>query len=149
MDLISNHGVERCDWLVWTPPVSDLLTTLDNPQYREHKLLSGQTHVTFTVNLVDVKNYKEGPYNVYNANLDRKTEHGVTSDGDWRGLLSPGAQTEEGVERYRGESRRRLRTLRSLQLSRQECSVEQCNRALEQHYANITGITPHIVQTVR
>ena len=149
LELVSNHGVERCGWLVWTPPVSDLLTTLDRPQYREHKLLSGQTHVTFTVNLVDVKNYREGPYNVYNANLDRKTEHGVTSDGDWRGLLSPGVQSEEGVERYRRESRGRQRTLRSLQLSREECSVEECNRALSHHYTNITGTQPSIVQTVR
>ena len=65
--------MERCDWMIWTPPVGDLLPILHTPSYREQNLLNGQTHVTFTVNLVNVRNYPEGPYNVYNANLDRKT----------------------------------------------------------------------------
>ena len=29
VDLFTNHGTEKCDWLIWTPPVSDLLTTLE------------------------------------------------------------------------------------------------------------------------
>ena len=53
------------------------------------------------------------------------------------------------MERYRRESRRRERTLRSLQLSRGRCSEAECNQVLAQHYKNITGYTPDIVTTVR
>ena len=148
VELHSNHGRETCGWLVWTPPVGTLLETLDTPTLREEKLLSGQTHVTFTVNLANVRNYKEGPYNVYNANLDRKTEHGVTSDGDWRALINPYSQSEEGIKHYRKENKRKERTLRSLQLSRRECSLAQCNQVLSQHYANLTGFIPEIVHTI-
>jgi len=148
MDLYTNHGVEKCDWLVWTPPVNDLLTTLESPKYKEKELLSGQTHHTFTGNLINQRNYIEGPYNVYVANLDGKTERGVIADCDRSALLNPEIYTEAGLEKYKQEHREKERTLISLQLSREECSQIECNLALTQHYRNLTGQDPDIVHTV-
>ena len=47
LELQSNHGVEVCDWLVWTPPIQSLLNTLETPTYKENKLLKGQTNESF------------------------------------------------------------------------------------------------------
>ena len=148
LELQSNHGVEVCDWLVWTPPIQSLLNTLETPTYKENKLLQGQTNESFTVSLVKVKNWIEGPYNIYTDNLNLKTNHGVIGEGDYKGMTSALVQSEAGLQQYRRKNKYRVRTLRSSQLnSRKACSLTECYHVLRNHFKNTTGFDPQIIQS--
>ena len=117
LELESNHGLEVCSWLVWTAPIQSLLNTLETPTYKENKLLKGQTNESITVSLVNVKNWIEGPYNIYTENLDLQTNHGVIGEGDYKGMTSSLVQSEAGLQQYRRENKHCVRTLASAQLS--------------------------------
>ena len=148
LELQSNHGVEVCDWLVWTPPIQSLLNTLETPTYKENKYLQGQTNESFTVSLVKVKNWIEGPYNIYTDNLNLKTNHGVIAAGDYQGMTSALVQSDAGLQQYRRKNKHRVRTLRSSQLnSRKACSLPECYNVLRNHFKNTTGFDPQIIQS--
>ena len=101
----------------------------------------------FEVSVVNVRNWFEGPYNVYNDNIEKKAEHSVIGEGDFQGMISPLVQTKEGMLQYQDENKIYKRTLRSVQLSREACRLRECKRILENHYQNITGYNPEIVET--
>ena len=148
LELESNHGVEVCSWLVWTAPIQSLLNTLETPTYKENKLLKGQTNESITVSLVNVKNWIEGPYNIYTENLDLQTNHGVIGEGDYKGMTSSLVQSEAGLQQYRRKNKYRVRTLRSSQLnSRKACSLTECYHVLRNHFKNTTGFDPQIIQS--
>ena len=97
---------------------------------------------------MNVKNWIEGPYNVYTDNLNLKTNHGVIGEGDYKGMTSSLVQSEAGLQQYRRENKYRVRTLASAQLSsREACDLPECYKVLRNHYKNITGFDPQIIQS--
>ena len=101
-----------------------------------------------SLSLVNVKNWIEGPYNVYTDNLNQKTNHGVIGEGDYKGMTSSLVQSEAGLQQYRRENKHRVRTLASAQLSsREACDFPECHNVLRNHFKNITGFDPEIIQT--
>ena len=148
LELQSNHGVEVCDWLVWTPPIQSLLDTLDNPTFEENRLLQRQTSETFTVSLLNVKNWNEGPYNVNIDSLNLKTNCGVLGEWDNKALTSSLVQSEAGLQQYRRENKYRVRTLATGQLyCREACDLPECYKVLRNHYKNVTGYDPQIIHS--
>ena len=103
---------------------------------------------SLTVSLVKVKNWIEGPYNIYTDNLNLKTNHEVIGEGHYKGMTSSLVQSEAGLQQYRRENKYRVRTLASAQLSSKEaCDLPECHNVLRNHFKNITGFDPEIIQT--
>ena len=147
VEIQSNHGVEECDWMIWTPEIHDLVESLEKPSVDEERLLTGQSLYSFASNIINVRNHRGGPFTTYDDNIEQKKQNSVAIDGEWMGLLRKVDQTEAGIERYIQESSSVTRTLISYQFSRAGCTSDECNRIVSRHYNNLTGFQPHIVHT--
>eukprot|EP00092_Neocalanus_flemingeri_P103159 GFUD01131981.1.p1 GENE.GFUD01131981.1~~GFUD01131981.1.p1 ORF type:complete len:527 (-),score=102.25 GFUD01131981.1:408-1988(-) len=125
---------EHCDFMIWTPPMSDLLRTLTDTRHEEYNLFKGLKPEFLTASLVDMRNsVRNGPYSAFMYNLDRKVEGGVTGEASMMGFLTPDIGTPEGIAEYNG-NQSQLLTISVLQLGK-ECQDEKTlNQILQDHY---------------
>ena len=99
----SKMETESCDFLVWTPPMTDLLRVLRDPSDEEQRLFSTLQPEYFTASLIDTKDgIRHSPYTAYMEQWTARPEHGVLVDFDFSGLITPGIQTPVGLATYNG-----------------------------------------------
>lgn len=81
------------------------MKVLEYPTREVLRLFSSLTPEIFTVNLVTIEDsVRQGPYTTYLDNLLGKVDHAVTGSLDMAGILSLGADIEEGVKKYNMET---------------------------------------------
>ena len=131
----SKMETESCDFLVWTPPMTDLLRVLRDPSDEEHGLFSTLRPEYYTASLIDTKGgVRHGPYTTYMEQWKTRPEHGVIVDADLSGLLTPGIRTPEGLTTYNGLDG--VQTRSSLQLGKNKSSEAELKAILKDHYMN-------------
>ena len=131
----SRIETESCDFLIWTPPMSELLRVLRDPSAEEQRLFSTLQPEYFTASLVDTKNgVRHSPYTSYMEQWKRRPEHGVLVDVDFSGLLTPGIRTPEGLAAY--NNRGGLQTRSCLQIGKTKSSEAELKAILKEHYMN-------------
>ena len=73
---------ESCNFLVWTPPMRDLLRVIKNPSVEEQRLFATLQPEYLTASLHDTTGgVRHSPYTAYMEQWKTKLEHGVLVDG--------------------------------------------------------------------
>ena len=84
----SRMETESCNFLVWTPPMIDLLRVLKDPSAEEQRLFATLQPEYFTASLHDTTGgVRHSPYTAYMEQWKTKPEHGVLVDGDFSGIV--------------------------------------------------------------
>eukprot|EP00092_Neocalanus_flemingeri_P048583 GFUD01055484.1.p1 GENE.GFUD01055484.1~~GFUD01055484.1.p1 ORF type:complete len:620 (-),score=86.20 GFUD01055484.1:6-1865(-) len=124
---------EFCDFLIWTPEVSQLLRSLDMPTEEEKHLLGSLTPEVFYAHLINVEGgVRHAPKHAFMANVLSKEDYAVTWTADTAGLLTPGIKTPEGMAKYNSDTG--LRTLYALHApSKHYTSEEFLKRKMRDH----------------
>ena len=131
----SKMETESCDFLVWTPPMTDLLRVLRDPSDEEQRLFSTLQPEYYTMSLIDTKDgIRHSPFTAYMEQWKTRPEHGVIVDADLSGLLTPGIRTPEGLAAY--NNLKGLQTRSCLQLGKNKSSEEELKAILKEHYMN-------------
>ena len=89
-DRLQKHvQMEFCDFLIWTPPMPDLLGVLSRKTPREMNLFGGLKSHVYTASLMRSKNTRRNsPITWYRENLIKKIDYSVTADMEIAGTLS-------------------------------------------------------------
>ena len=123
-----------CDWMVWTPPMQEMLKVLDQPTSEEKTLFKNMQAATFTTSLINIEGAaRNGPYQGYMKNLVGPETHQVTADFDMLGVKRPDIQTTEGLSSYNGDIKA-SQTRAVVQMGLGPASKEELNRLLREHY---------------
>ena len=131
----SRMETESCDFLVWTPPMADLLRVLKDPSLEEQRLFSTLQPEYYTASLIDTMDgVRHSPYTAYMEQWEKRPEHGVLADIDFSGLLTPGIQTPEGLAAY--NNLEGLQTRSCLQIGKKKSSEADLKDILKEHYMN-------------
>ena len=131
----SRMETESCDFLVWTPPMTDLLRVLRDSSDEEKRLFSTLQAEYYTMSLIDTKDgVRHSPFTAYMEQWKTRPEHGVIVDADLSGLLTPGIRTPEGLAAY--NNLKGLQTRSCLQLGKNKSSEEELKAILKEHYMN-------------
>ena len=92
-DSMSKEHTEDCGFLIWTPPMPDLLQYLSRPTEKETSLFSSLTPHIFVSSLIKSHDKINNlPIAYYRENLDGKIEGAVTSDMDVEEILNHSEQ---------------------------------------------------------
>ena len=88
-DSMSIERTEDCGFLIWTPPMPDLLQYLSSPTTMETSLFSSLTPHIFVSTLIKSGQGKipTSPILYFRENLEGKIEGAVTSDGDMERIV--------------------------------------------------------------
>ena len=87
-DSMSKEHTENCGFLIWTPPMPDLLQYLTRPTQEETRLFTSLTpHIFVSTLIKGQKNMPNSPKIFFRQALEDKIEGGVTSDGDIETVL--------------------------------------------------------------
>ena len=88
-DSKSKEYTEDCGFLIWTPPMPDLLQYLSRPTEKETSLFSSLTPHIFVSSLIQIQDKIPNlPIAYYRENLESKIEGAVTSDMDVEEILN-------------------------------------------------------------
>ena len=119
---------EHCDFMVWTPPMTDLLKVLHYPTRNEWDLFSQLQATVTTASVFTSKGLvRHTPYTVFMENVvRRRPEHEVTACFDWEGIASKPNVTEYDQERG-------LLTMVCLQQGGSRTSRQLVEEKLRQH----------------
>jgi hypothetical protein len=100
---------EMCDFMIWTPPMSELLRVQQHSTKQERQLFSGLRPAIYIASVVDSKGeVRHGPGTVFMANVNTKAENGLMVLVDTAGIQdNPDISTAEGLARYNNLGRRR------------------------------------------
>jgi len=135
LQMIKNNSQEEvfCDWMVWTPPMPELLKVLDQPTAEEQALFHTLTSATFTNSIINIEGAaRNGPYQGYMENLAGPENHTVTADLDLLGVKLPDIQTEEGLAKYNSDKGFQTRAV--VQMGKDPTSKAELNQILIEHY---------------
>ena len=131
----SRMETESCDFLVWTPPMTDLLRVLRDPSDEEQRLFSTLQPEYFTASLIDTMDgIRHSPFTAYVEQWKARPEHGVLVDMDFSGLITPGIRTPEGLDAY--NELEGLLTRYCLQLGKKKPNEADLKAILKEHYMN-------------
>ena len=131
----SRIETESCDFLVWTPPMADLLRVLKDPSDEEQRLFSTLRPTYYTASLIDTEDgVRHGPHAAYMEQWKTRPEHGVIVDVDFSGVLTPGIKTPEGLAAF--NNLKGLRTRYCLQLGEKKSNKADLKAILKEHYMN-------------
>ena len=136
-DRYSAHQIEKCNFLIWTPPMPELLSYLDETSTDEFELFNPLSAHVFVSTLFKAKNtILNKPYSVYRETLDEKLDGEVNADLDIEGVLN---YCDRGcslnMSQY-DETTSAEKVLFALQLRRNMTSIEDSNSILKNHYEN-------------
>ena len=131
----SRVETESCNFLVWTPPMTDLLRVLRDPSLEEQRLFSTLQPEYVTASLIDTEDgVRHSPYTAYMEQWKARPEHGVLVDVDFSGLITPGIQTPVGLATYNGLEG--IQTRYCLQLGKKKPNEADLKAILKEHYMN-------------
>ena len=131
----SSIETELCDFVVWTPPMRELLRVLKDPSDEEQRLFSSLQPEYFTASLVDTKDgVRHSPYTAYMEQWKTRPEHGVLVDADFSGFVTPGILTPQGLAAY--NSLEGIQTRSCLQIGKNMSSEAELKAILKEHYMN-------------
>ena len=136
-DRYSDHQIEKCNFLIWTPPMPELLNYLDETSTDEFELFNPLSAHVFVSTLFKAKNtILNKPYSVYRETLDEKLDGDVNADLDIEGVLN---YCDRGcslnMSQY-DETNSAEKVLFALQLRRNMTTIEESNGILKNHYEN-------------
>lgn len=136
----SRVGSEECGFLIWTPPMPELVNRLSNPSNEERELFSELSSHVFVSTLIKETNIiRNRPITVYQENVDEKVDGGVTADLNVEDELS---YCEVGCNSTFNDyinDRGQERILSVFQLQREATSEVISNEILRNHYQNNFG----------
>lgn len=135
---------EVCDFLIWTPEVSELLRTLEKPTTEENRLLASLKPDVYYVQLINVEGgVRHSPSTSFMANLLSKDEYAVILTVDTAGLLTPGMKIPEGLAKYNNATGQR--TLYTLHAPSKKYTSEAFLKKKTRNYFmrgfNVTKVT--------
>ena len=121
---------EHCDFMVWTPPMTELLKVLHYPTSNEWDFFSRLQATVTTASVFTSKGLvRHSPYTVFMENVMRMSpDHQVTACFDWEGIVNKPNVTE--YDKERGP----LTTV-CLQQGGSRTSRQTVEKKLRQHFA--------------
>ena len=129
----SRMETESCDFLVWTPPMTDLLRVLKDPSAEEQRLFATLQPEYFTASLHDTTGgVRHSPYTAYMEQWKTKPEHGVLVDGDFSGIVRKDILTPQGLAAY--NELKGVLTRTSFQIGKKKSSEAHLKAILKEHY---------------
>ena len=139
-DLGFNNYMQRCDFLIWTPPIPKLLevSRVSVEEYNLFAPLINSNHV-YTSSLVRASNTtRNNPIAYYYEPIANKTEHAVTVEMDLKGAFDYSDYGEMNLSQY-NEKTAEPRILTVLQLGRHAASKTYLNGIIRRHYTGKFG----------
>lgn len=126
---------EKCDFLIWTPPMPELLNGLLTPFKEEIDLFSTLSSHVFVATLMKEKGViRNRPITYYQESVDKKIDGGVVADGSLEDALNyceKGCpKTIDDYSRNNGSQRH----ITVLQLGREAVSEARSNEIARAHY---------------
>ena len=147
-DQYHNERSEDCDFLVWTPPMPELIKVLSNPTLLEIKLFNTLSyHIFVSTILKDTGTVRNTPYVIYQQSLEdgnnNVTDGEVILDGDVNGVLNYCDANDDGTlpeacqeTKAKYDRERKPRILTCLELRRNKTDEESHKETLRKHYIN-------------
>ena len=130
-DATSQLLVEKCDFLIWTPPMPDLLKHLSKPSKVERHLFKSLTsHVAASSLMSATGTIRNRPLVYYQQSISEKLDYAVTSDMDVEGALT---YCDTNVTQY-DEMNDTPRIITFLQRGRLASNEEKLNEIAKMHY---------------
>ena len=145
-DQYHNELSEDCDFLVWTPPMPELMKVLSNPTLQERKLFSTLTyHIFVSTILKDTGTVRNTPYVIYQQSLEdgnnNVTDGEVIAEGDVYGLLNYCDANDDGTlpegcqkNKIEYDRERTPRILTSFELRRNKTDEALHRETVRKHY---------------
>ena len=90
-DASSSTKVEQCGFLIWTPPMPDLIQHLANPKSKEKQIFSTLRPIIYRSVLMNANNtIRNQPISLFRENVKNKIEGSAVLDVDIKGILEYG-----------------------------------------------------------
>ena len=141
---------QKCDWMVFTPPLEEFLRlTYNDSDKSEYNLFATQYNTYFTASLFNSKKAaRKTPYNVYMENVLAKKNNAVMEDWDQLGALIPDIYNSTSVDQQYAHNTSALRTASVLQLGRNASDIPTLNAILLKHYKDLGAEEEDIIETI-
>ena len=143
-----SHVSEDCDFLVWTPPMPELIKVLSNPTKEERKLFSTLSpHVFVSTIIKETRTVRNRPYVIYSESLangnNNITDGEIITELDIDGVLnycdkfdngSLPSDCQKSIEDYDNERTTRITTC--LELRRNKTNETTHRELVRKHYVD-------------
>lgn len=147
-----NRLSEDCDFLVWTPPMPELIKVLSNPTMEERELFSPLFHHVFVSSIIkDTGTIRNRPYVLYQQSLEdgnqNKTDGEIIAELDVEGELNYCDEIDGSLPSGCTKPKKdydQLRTTRittALELRRNKVDNARSREILRKHYVDGFGAT--------
>ena len=131
----SRYLTEKCDFLIWTPPMSEFIHIVSNPTNDEHELFTTlRPHIFVATLMKESGVIKNRPITYYQETLDKKIDGGVVADGSLEDAIN---YCDDGCPLTIDDYSKRTgmeRHLTVLQLGREAVSEKRSNDIAREHY---------------
>ena len=126
---------EKCDFLIWTPPMSNFAEFVSDPSDEEKKLFKGLTPHVFVSTLTNQTGTIRNRPNVeFAENVENKIDGGVLSDVDIEGVLTVCDKRCPLTNYQYNNMVNSSRIVYSAQVYKSKISVSESNKMLTDHY---------------
>ena len=126
---------EKCDFLIWTPPMSNFAKIVSDPSDEEKKLFKGLTPHVFVSTLTNQTGTIRNRPNVeFAENVENKIDGGVLSDVDIEGVLTVCDKRCPLTNYQYNNMVNSSRIVYSAQVYKSKISVSESNKMLTDHY---------------
>ena len=136
-DESSSTKVKQCGFLVWTPPMPDLIQYLTNPRSKERQMFSTLKPIIYRTVLMNAKNtIRNQPISLFRESVKRKIEGSAVLDVDIKGILRYGdKRCPLTMEQYNkmGECER---TITVFQMLSKVSNEFESREIVKDHYGN-------------
>ena len=130
-DVTSNSFVQKCGFLIWTPPMPELLKHASYISLDEYQLFKSLSPHVYSASLMRATNTKRNnPIAYYSETVSNKINHGVTVELDIEGALN---YDNKNVTQY-NEMVKHARIITVLQLGRSVTNKNKINGIAKNHY---------------
>ena len=131
----SKVGKEKCDFLIWTPPMPELINRLSSPSDEERELFSTLSpHVLLSTLIKELDIIRNRPVTFYPETVWEKVDGGITADMNLEDEFSycetNCSSTIDDYSKERGSER----ILSVVQLQREASSEAESNEIIMKHY---------------
>ena len=147
-DQYQNRLSEDCDFLIWTPPMPELMKVLSNPTLQERKLFNTLSYYIFMSTIFkETGTVRNTPYVVYQQSLEdgqnNVTSGEVMTDIDIYGELNYCDANDDGTlprgcqkTKIEYDQERTPRILSCLELRRNKTDEASHRETVRKHYVN-------------
>jgi hypothetical protein len=129
--------MEKCGFLIWSPPMPQLVNYLSNPAQREHELFTPLSCHGVVASVMRAKGtVRNNPFAFYRESLENKIDGGIVADMDVEATLNYcETNCNLNLEKYNSMSSS-SRVITVFQLLRNATNSLNNNVSLTNHYKN-------------